>query len=128
MRRRFMTSKEHDLGAAEQFAEGRPYRIELGPRAIVLVRKGEEFYALRDICPHKGAALSAGCVRGTPLACQPWAEVPYGRDGEIIVCPWHGWEFDLKTGRTLAATETARVRSFPVTVREGRVVLNEGTS
>jgi 3-phenylpropionate/trans-cinnamate dioxygenase ferredoxin subunit len=38
------------------------------------------------------------------------------REGEILCCPWHGWEFDITTGRAIFDPETTRVRSYPVAV------------
>jgi nitrite reductase/ring-hydroxylating ferredoxin subunit len=58
-------------------------------------------------------------VRGTALASMP-GEYAWGREGEILACPWHGWEFDLLTVQALA-DRRSRVRLYPVVVREGTV-------
>lgn len=118
-----MTSTEHDIGAAEEFQGGKPYRRTVGGRAFVVVRKGEEFFALRDGCPHAGASLAGGCVVGTPLPCAPGEEAGYAREGEIVTCPWHGWAFDLKNGQSLVRPEKYRVKTYPVAVRDGRVYI-----
>jgi nitrite reductase/ring-hydroxylating ferredoxin subunit len=44
----------------------------------------------------------------------------YDEDNPVVACPWHGWEFDLKTGETVTAP-TRRVRSYPVHVEDGVV-------
>lgn len=108
-----MISQTHDIGAAADFAQGDLRRVEVGGRGLVVLRRGDEFFALRDICPHQGARLSAGQLGGTPLPCRPGEEVTYGRQGEVLTCPWHGWEFDVRTGQALANPQ-ARVRSYPV--------------
>jgi nitrite reductase/ring-hydroxylating ferredoxin subunit len=46
----------------------------------------------------------------------------YGRDGEIVRCAWHGWEFDIATGRALVDPHV-RARTYPVTVADGNVVM-----
>ena len=52
-------------------------------------------------------------------------EYRYGRESRVLRCPWHGWEFDLETGEKLFdVTERARVRTYPVSVEDGRVVIN----
>ncbi len=110
-----------DVGAVSDFVSGQPTRVEGGGRALVVVRRGDEFFALRDICPHQRARLSAGTVSGTSLPCRVGETVPWGREGEIVSCPWHGWEFDLRTGRSLADPHRVRVRCYPVRVSDGRV-------
>lgn len=77
------------------------------------------FFALRDVCPHQGAALSAGqvvhCVQARKPGCYEWdPSTPFLR------CPWHGWEYDLKTGQSWSGS--SRVRSFPVSVQSGDVL------
>ena len=108
-----MTSRAHDIGAATDFAPGSLHRVEVEGRGLVVLRRGEEFFALRDVCPHQGARLSAGQLGGTPLPCRPGEEIAYGRVGEVLTCPWHGWELDLRTGQALANPQ-ARVRAYPV--------------
>ena len=49
------------------------------------------------------------------------AEKPYDlvreREGEILRCPWHGWEFDVTTGRSVFMPDAVRVKSYPVDVQ-----------
>jgi 3-phenylpropionate/trans-cinnamate dioxygenase ferredoxin subunit len=47
----------------------------------------------------------------------------YSRKGEIIRCPWHGWEYDLRTGKSFCEPERARVRSFPVSIAPGSTLV-----
>ncbi len=108
-----MASRTHDLGAAADFAGGGLHRVEVEGRGLVVLRRGETFIALRDVCPHQGARLSDGQLGGTPLPCRPGEEIAYGRMGEVLTCPWHGWEFDVGTGQALANPQ-ARVRTYPV--------------
>ena len=118
-----MPSTVHDAGVLADFEECAPRRVNVGGRALVLVRAGERIHAARDVCPHQGARLSDGVVSGTPLACKPGDDVQYGRYGEVLVCPWHGWEYDLTTGRGLADPENVRIATYPVTVAGGRVLV-----
>jgi nitrite reductase/ring-hydroxylating ferredoxin subunit len=100
-------------------------RLAVGPVPAVVVRVGDRFCALVDRCPHQGASLAAGRVTGTTL---PGAvgEHRWGRQGEILKCPWHGWEFDLLTGRSLCDPPGARVRVLDVQVRDGLVWVRAG--
>ena len=117
---------EVDVGPLEQFEVDEPIRVDVGRRALVIVRRGEEVYELRDLCPHMGAPLSAGRVGGTALRCKPGEEIAYGRAGEILTCPWHGWEFELTTGKALCNPERARVRRYDACIRDGRVFVDMG--
>ena len=40
----------------------------------------------------------------------------YAREGEILRCPWHGWEFDVTNGRSIFNPHAVRVRKYPVAV------------
>jgi 3-phenylpropionate/trans-cinnamate dioxygenase ferredoxin subunit len=118
-----MASQRVDVGAVDAFLDGQARRVEVEGRGLVVVRRGAGFYALRDICPHQGARLSDGRVMGTTLECPPGAEIVLGREGEILSCPWHGWEFDVCTGRSLFGPEKVRVRAYSVGVESGRVLV-----
>jgi nitrite reductase/ring-hydroxylating ferredoxin subunit len=73
------------------------------------------FYALRNQCPHQLGPLCLGRVRGTLLPSKP-GEYIWGREDEILVCPWHGWEFDITTGQAVFDPVRWRARRYPVTV------------
>ena len=112
-----MASRRVDLGAIDDFADGQARRVEVGMRGLVVVRRGATFHVLRDICPHQGARLSDGRVTGTALECPPGADIVLGRDGEILSCPWHGWEFDLATG-DIVADRKFRLRKYDVVEKD----------
>ncbi len=118
-----MALKTVDIGSISDFEPGRPRRVNAGGRALMVVRRGLRFFALRDICPHQGAPLSAGKVDGTALPCRPGEEISFGRLGEVLTCPWHGWQFELATGRALIEPERYRVRVYPVRVAGSRVIV-----
>lgn len=122
-----MTLSELDIGAVNDFVQGKPKRVEVNGRALVVVREQDEFYALHDTCPHQGASLSKGHVSGTTLYCKPGESIPYGSDGQILVCPWHGYEYNLRTGCSIFDPETIRVRSYLLHVEGDRVLINLNT-
>ena len=87
------------VGRLSEFAPGSRKIATVGGRAIGVFNIREQFYALRNRCPHQGAPLCLERVKGTTLSSKPY-EYVYGRNQEIIQCPWHGWEFEIATGRT----------------------------
>ncbi|MCY9698175.1 Rieske (2Fe-2S) protein [Paenibacillus alginolyticus] len=100
-------------------ADGQHVIVNVEGRSIGLYRINGEYYALHNRCPHEGAQLCKGKVCGTTLPSDVYA-YQFGRQGEIVRCPWHGWEFDIKTGKSLV-DEKVRVRSYKVTVEDGKV-------
>jgi nitrite reductase (NADH) small subunit len=95
-----------------------------GAAGIGVYNVGGRFYALRNICPHEGAPLCRGPQRAHIRAEREGGHYRfvYERDGEIISCPWHEWEFDLATGRALHDPRQ-RVKTYPVDVEGDEVVL-----
>ncbi len=89
--------------------------VEAGHRSIGIFNVQGTFYALRNACPHQGAPLCTGRIIGLTVSDEP-GESHYEREGEIIRCPWHGWEFDICTGRAIVDPTHTRVRSYQVTL------------
>jgi nitrite reductase/ring-hydroxylating ferredoxin subunit len=48
-----------------------------------------------------------------------------GHEGEVLKCPWHGWEFDLVTGASLYTSDKRRLAGFRVTVEDDHVVVHQ---
>lgn len=88
--------------------------VQVGKIEIGVFNVGGQFHAYRNICPHAGAPVCAGKISGTTLP-SPVYEYAYGHEGCILRCPWHGWEFDLRTGEHLVDPET-RLKKFSVEV------------
>jgi len=73
-------------------------------------------------CPHQGAALCEGPLIGLAQSSDP-GEIKYTKLGEIIRCPWHGWEFDIRTGQSYCDPKRFRARAYPVNVEPGAAVV-----
>jgi 3-phenylpropionate/trans-cinnamate dioxygenase ferredoxin subunit len=93
--------------------------VEVAGRSVGLFNVNGKLIAALNVCPHEGAPVCLGRVGGTTLPSSP-GEFRWGREGEILACPWHGWEFDLLTGRALT-DRRRRLRLFPVTVEEDTI-------
>ncbi|MRH28003.1 Rieske 2Fe-2S domain-containing protein [Microbacterium sp. SYP-A9085] len=90
-------------GSAGDFEDGRRRVLEVGGRPVVVFRVGERYYALSNTCLHSGGPVGEGVLI-------PRVEAVVRADGTVagevfsetcmhIVCPWHGWEYDIDTGR-----------------------------
>ena len=111
--------REWPVAQASDIPPGGRKIVEVDGRSIGVFNVHGTFVAALNVCPHELAPVCLGAVRGTLVASMP-GEYCWVREGEILACPWHGWEFDLLTGRALA-DKRKRLRLFPVTVREDTV-------
>ncbi|MBX3069656.1 MAG: Rieske (2Fe-2S) protein [Thermomicrobiales bacterium] len=99
----------------DEVAPGEKKIVEIAGRSIGVFNLNNEFFAVRNRCPHKGAPLCKGLTKGFVVGDKPY-EYEIQRTGEILKCPWHGWEFDLKTGRSVFNPHRLRVKSYQVSV------------
>jgi len=109
---------KHIVGPVSELPVGARKIIEINGRSIGVFNIHGNYHALRNSCPHQLAPLCRGHITGTTLPSQP-GEYNWGRDGEIIRCPWHGWEFDLTTGQSIFNPHKMRVKTYEVTVERG---------
>lgn len=106
------------VAEADTFADGEIRRVEVAGREICLVRKGDEFFALMDRCPHGGARLSGGRLGGAVESEGP-GHYRLCRRGEMLKCPWHGWEYDIRTGQSWSDPASTRTRAYATEAVEG---------
>jgi len=106
---------KHVVGKVADFPVGECKIVEVAGRSIGVFNVKGTFYALRNRCPHQGAPLCQGEITGTTLPSQP-GEYIWARDGEILRCPWHGWEFDITNGQSIYDPFKCRVRAYDVTI------------
>jgi nitrite reductase/ring-hydroxylating ferredoxin subunit len=99
--------------------------VEVAGRSIGIFNVDGEFLALRNRCPHQGGPLCEGGLSGLLVATIP-GEYHYSRSGEMLHCPWHGWEFDLRTGQSWFDPGRTRVRRYQVSVEPAAQGLTPG--
>ena len=110
--------KKHVVAAVSEIPPGSRKLVQAGGRAIVVFNLSGEFFALGNRCPHKGGSLCEGKLTGLVESTEP-GEYRYSRKGEIIRCPWHSWEFDIRTGKSWCDPEKIRTRNYAVSVERG---------
>lgn len=96
--------------------------VDVDGRSIGVFNVDGRYYALNNVCPHRGAPLCLGTIGGTMLPSAPH-EYRYGLDSSVLRCPWHGWEIELETGRPLFDPGRTRVKTYAVSVVDGSIAL-----
>jgi nitrite reductase (NADH) small subunit len=105
----------HTICSTTEIPSGQRRIITLEGRSIGVFNIKGRFYALKNVCPHQGAELCKGSISGLMFPSPP-GEYIHGRDGEIIRCPWHGWEFDITNGKSIIDPARCRVKTYEVEV------------
>jgi nitrite reductase/ring-hydroxylating ferredoxin subunit len=100
------------VARADEIAPGERKLVTIGGRSIGVFNVGGEYFALRNRCPHQGGPLCEGFQFAPLRAAVPGEPYTRGDEGTIIRCPWHGWEFDVRTGHSWFDPERTRVRSY----------------
>jgi nitrite reductase/ring-hydroxylating ferredoxin subunit len=109
----------HYITSADELEDGDRIIADVKGREIAVFNSGGDLYAVLNFCTHQGGPLCEGLLDGTLTMNDDW-EWTYSCEGEIISCPWHGWEFDIKTGEHLSSSNY-RVPTYDVVVRDGDV-------
>ena len=117
---------KHVVAKADEIPPGGRKIVEVEGRSIGIFNLEGEYFALRNRCPHQGGALCEGRLWGVLRADLP-GEFEYEPRREILTCPWHGWEFHVRTGRSWCAPEWLRVRSYPLSVETYPVSLDRSS-
>ena len=111
----------HVVATVDEIAPGTCKIVSVAGREIGVFNVASEFYALINRCPHEGAPLCLGPILGHFESDHP-GEYRLTRRGEMLRCPWHGWEFDIKTGQSWCHPDSVKARSYPVTVVDGETL------
>lgn len=112
----------HVVARVDEIAEGKSKLVNVEGRAIAVWNVKGEFLAIANRCPHEGADLCKGNVVPLIESDEPGV-VKLSRHGELVRCPWHGWEFDLRTGKSWCDPARTRVKSYDVNVQSGKALV-----
>jgi nitrite reductase (NADH) small subunit len=108
-------------------------REELGPGQMLVVSKGRapvvvicsesnDYYAVRGICPHQGGLLGAGQLTSLTAPGDPGV-YELEKHGEVLRCPWHSFDYDVKTGLCVS-DPSLRIRTYPVYLEGDHLVID----
>jgi nitrite reductase/ring-hydroxylating ferredoxin subunit len=118
---------DYVVAAADELGAGERIVVQLEGREVGVFNLDGEYYAYLNWCAHQSGPVCEGITTGTwetatfdreTLA----VELEWSGDGEVLNCPWHGWEFELRTGECLSKCGVT-LPSYPTRVEDGDVVV-----
>jgi nitrite reductase/ring-hydroxylating ferredoxin subunit len=111
-----------DVGPVSDFPAKRMRIVDIGARQIGIVRWDDRVFAVSNLCSHQGGPLCQGVLSARLTAAQP-GDLMLDESTPTLACPWHGWEFDLCSGRALLDPKL-RIRTFSARIADGRVLVD----
>ncbi len=101
----------HLVAGVDDLPEGRVKTVTAETHSMALTHLDGEYHAMDNRCPHQGGPLGEGSME-------------VDNDGKCMLrCPWHGWDFDPKTGLPPGGHEDTGQKMFPVEVREDGIYI-----
>jgi len=98
----------HRVANVSEIPPGTGKAVEIGGQTVAIFNVGGVFYAVNNTCPHRGGPLGEGAMVD-----------------KVVTCPWHGWAFDVTTGKLATNPNVpVGVKIYPVRT-EGDDVLVE---
>ena len=79
------------VARVDEVKDDQPMMAEAGSKKVALFKVDGKIYALENTCPHRGGPLGEGFL-----------------EGSVVTCPWHAWQFDVKTGRCESVPDVAQ--------------------
>ena len=118
---------DYPVAEAGELADGDRLVVQLEGREIGVFRVGDDYYAYTNWCLHQAGPVCEGTVTGTHEATfdpdDLETHLEWVRDGEVLCCPWHGWEYDVTTGDCLSRRDR-RLVGYPVREEGGEIVVS----
>jgi 3-phenylpropionate/trans-cinnamate dioxygenase ferredoxin subunit len=94
------------VARTDELTPGQGRLVQVNEKRIALFNVGGHYYAIDDVCPHRGGPLSEGEL-----------------EGAAVVCPWHGAIFDLATGEVIRFPATAGVSTYTLRVEGEEIAI-----
>jgi nitrite reductase/ring-hydroxylating ferredoxin subunit len=114
-----------DVGALGDFEEGVPKPMSVEGREIGIVRWRGEAFALRNICPHEYGPVCAGYAMPM-IVGDTDGVIDIDEDHLVVVCPWHGWEFNARDGRAAWGKSSYKLKTYPTKIEADRILVDIG--
>lgn len=121
-----MSKKRFEICPTSELEPGERRIVTLDGFSVGVFNIDGEYYALKNDCPHQRAPLCEGKLSGTTRSDRP-GEYDWERDGQIVSCPWHGWEFDVTTGESIFNPHKVKTKTFDATAETAVRTDGDGT-
>jgi len=112
----------HVIAPVDELPPGTRKFLTIDARPIAVFNIKGEFFGLLNRCPHAGGPLCQGRIVALVQSDEP-GHYRLARPGEFLRCPWHGWEFDIRTGQSWCDPNSTRARAFKVSVEPGATLV-----
>ena len=119
--------REVNIGAAADFADPGRKIIGFEGFEVGVFRLDGEFFAYLNLCPHMGGPACQGkmIAKVEEIIAEDRTSkgMAFSKTRMHVVCPWHGYEFDIRTG-VHPGNARARLRKINVAVADGEVIIS----
>jgi 3-phenylpropionate/trans-cinnamate dioxygenase ferredoxin component len=95
------------VATSDDVGEGEMYAIEVDGEPVCLTRVEGQIYAFTDNCTHISGPLNDGELEGC-----------------VVTCPWHGAQFDVRTGKVLRGPARQDLYTYPVKVEDNAIFIS----
>jgi nitrite reductase/ring-hydroxylating ferredoxin subunit len=111
----------HVVATVDEIAPGTCKIVTVNGREVGVFHVNGEFFAIINRCPHQGAALCRGALVHRLKSAGP-GDYSLAHDRVMLRCPWHCWEFDLRSGQSWCDPGIVRARTYDVKVEPGETL------
>ncbi|HSH81064.1 MAG TPA: Rieske 2Fe-2S domain-containing protein [Herpetosiphonaceae bacterium] len=94
------------VGRVEDVRPGQMIYVDIEGLPVALANVGGTVYAFADSCRHEGGPLSSGVLRD-----------------DVVTCPWHGWAYNVRSGKSVVPPVGLRLATYPVLIEDGQIVV-----
>lgn len=112
----------HFVANLHDISSGKAHIFDVQGVSIGIFNVDGNIHAIRNTCPHKQAPVCQGTVGGTMLPSDP-CEFEFGLEGQVLKCPWHGWEFDITSGESLFGISSRKVQKYLIELKDDKIYI-----
>lgn len=109
---------KHVVAKVADCGPGQRLLVHVAGRPIAVFNVEGEYFAVLNRCPHQGASLYHGIQTNTITSTEP-GRFDCNAPGSVLRCPWHGWEFSLRTGESVFDPTGTKVRAYKTSIASG---------